>query len=82
MINLELITEENIDYAIRVQNEIFDEYNGKNNYISSVKNSKQSQFFLVYNKNKCIGVTGIYSYKDNIYRTESTILFFFGKNHV
>ena len=65
MINLELITEENIDYAIRVQNEIFDEYNGKNNYISSVKNSKQSQFFLVYNKNKCIGVTGIYSYKED-----------------
>ena len=65
MINLQLITEENLDYAIRVQNEIFDEYNGKNNYISSVKNSKQSQFFLVFEKDKCIGVTGIYSYKND-----------------
>ena len=65
MLNLNLITSENLEYAIRVQNEIFEEYNGKNNYISSIENSKQSQFFLVFDKEKCIGVTGIYSYKND-----------------
>ena len=48
MLDLNLITSENVDYAIRVQNEIFSEYNGKNNYLSSIENSKQSQFFLVF----------------------------------
>lgn len=65
MLDLNLITSENVDYAIRVQNEIFSEYNGKNNYLSSIENSKQSQFFLVFDKKKCIGVTGIYSYKND-----------------
>ena len=65
MLDLNLITSENVDYAIRVQNEIFSEYNGKNNYLSSIENSKQSQFFLVFEKKKCIGVTGIYSYKND-----------------
>ena len=65
MLDLNLITSENVDYAIRVQNEIFPEYNGKNNYLSSIENSKQSQFFLVFDKKKCIGVTGIYSYKND-----------------
>ena len=63
MLDLNLITSENVDYAIRVQNEIFSEYNGKSNYLSSIENSKQSQFFLVFDKKKCIGVTGVYSYK-------------------
>lgn len=65
MLELKLITEENLEYAIRVQNEIFPEYNGKQNYIKSIENSKQSQFFLAFYKKKCIGVTGIYSYKED-----------------
>ena len=68
MIKLELITNENLDYAVRIQNEIFPEYNGKENYIKSIENSKQSQFFLAMDKDKCVGITGIYSYKnDKIY---------------
>lgn len=63
MLDLQLITNDNLDYAIRVQNEIFPEYNGKENYIKSIENSKQSQFFLAFHKKKCVGVTGIYSYK-------------------
>lgn len=75
MLELKLITKENLDYAIRVQNEIFPEYNGKNNYICSIENSSQSQFFLIFNKDKCVGVTGIYSYKND---KDNAWLGFFG----
>ena len=75
MLELKLITKDNLEYAIRVQNEIFPEYNGKNNYISSIGNSKQSQFFLLMNKDTCVGITGIYSYKND---RDNAWLGFFG----
>ena len=75
MLELKLITKDNLDYAVRVQNEIFPEYNGKNNYISSIGNSKQSQFFLVMDKDTCVGITGIYSYKND---RDNAWLGFFG----
>ena len=75
MLELKLITKDNLEYAIRVQNEIFPEYNGKNNYISSIDNSKQSQFFLLMNKDTCVGITGIYSYKND---RDNAWLGFFG----
>ena len=75
MLELRLITNDNLDYAVRVENEIFPEYDAKNNYIKSIDNSSQSQFFLVYDKEKCVGVTGIYSYKND---RDSAWLGFFG----
>ena len=36
MIRLELIDEKNIEYAIKIQNKIFPEYNGKRNYYGSL----------------------------------------------
>ena len=53
MLDLKLITSENLDYAVNVENEIFPEYNAKNNYIASIKNSNQSQFFLIFDKERC-----------------------------
>ena len=50
MLELKLITKDNLEYAVRVQNEIFPEYNGKNNYLDSIKNGKQSQFFFIMEK--------------------------------
>ena len=75
MLDLRLITSDNLDYAIHLENEIFPEYNAKNNYLASIKNSKQSQFFLIYKKDTCIGITGIYSYKDD---SDNAWLGFFG----
>jgi len=75
MLELKLITKDNLEYAIRVQNEIFPEYNGKNNYICSIGNSKQSQFFLLMDKDTCVGITGIYSYKND---RDNAWLGFFG----
>ena len=75
MLDLKLITTENLEFAINLENEIFPEYNAKNNYISSIKNSNQSQFFLIFDKELCVGITGIYSYKDD---RENAWLGFFG----
>ena len=75
MLDLKLITSENLDYAVNVENEIFPEYNAKNNYIASIKNSNQSQFFLIFDKERCVGITGIYSYKND---SDNAWLGFFG----
>ncbi|MBP5444828.1 MAG: GNAT family N-acetyltransferase [Acholeplasmatales bacterium] len=75
MLDLKLITSENLDYAVRVENEIFEEYNAKNNYLSSLENSSQSQFFMACEGDICIGVTGIYAYKND---RDSAWIGFFG----
>ena len=64
-LRLELITSNNFEYALKVQNTIFKEYNARNNYLDSFKNSLLD-FYLVYDSNICVGVTGIYAYKDDI----------------
>ena len=75
MLDLKLITNENLDYAVNVENEIFPEYNAKNNYLRSIDNSSQSQFFLIFDKEICVGISGIYSYKDD---HDNSWLGFFG----
>lgn len=75
MLDLKLITSENLEYAVNVENEIFPEYNAKNNYLKSIENSSQSQFFLIFNKEICVGITGIYSYKND---KDNAWLGFFG----
>ena len=64
MIKLELITKDNFEFAVKIQNKIFPEYNGKNNYLSSLEESSKNKFFLVYDDEKCIGTSGIYYYND------------------
>ena len=75
MLDLKLITSENLEYAVNLENEIFPEYNAKNNYIASINNSGQSQFFLIFDKERCVGITGIYSYKND---RDNAWLGFFG----
>lgn len=75
MLDLKLITSDNLRFAINLENEIFPEYNAKNNYINSIENSSQSQFFLIFDKELCVGITGIYSYKND---NDNAWLGFFG----
>lgn len=75
MLDLKLITSENLEYAVNVESEIFPEYNAKNNYLRSIDNSSQSQFFLIFDKEICVGITGIYSYKND---KDNAWLGFFG----
>ena len=72
---LKLITKENFNYALKLQNEIFPEYNGKNNYLDSLKDNSKIKFYLIYVNDLCVGITGIYSYKDD---RDNAWLGFFG----
>ena len=76
MIRLELIDEKNIEYAIKIQNKIFPEYNGKRNYYGSLGEYSQTKYFLIYDDNNtCIGTTGLYYYKNDF---DNAWLGFFG----
>ncbi|MBQ6782932.1 MAG: GNAT family N-acetyltransferase [Acholeplasmatales bacterium] len=75
MIRLELIDEKNIEYAIKIQNKIFPEYNGKRNYYGSLGEYSQTKYFLIYDDNTCIGTTGLYYYKNDF---DNAWLGFFG----
>lgn len=70
MMRLELINKDNIKYAIKLENEIFPEYNAKNNYYDSLKDVSNSKFFLIYDDAICVGISGLYWYKtdkDNVW---------------
>ena len=75
MLRLELITNENFEYAVKIQNIIFPHYNGRNNYLSSLDINSKNKFFLAYNDDICIGTTGIYYYKND---NDNAWLGFFG----
>ena len=64
MLRLELITKDNIDIAIKIENKIFPLYNAKNNYYDSLENDRVN-FFLVYDNDIIVGISGVYSYKDD-----------------
>ena len=63
MLRLELITMNNFNEALKLQNEIFPEYNGKNNYLDSFKEESRLRFFMIYDDNLFVGLSGIYCYK-------------------
>lgn len=62
MIHLERITEDNLDYAVHIQNTLFPDYNGKANYTDSISGKTDSEYFLVYDGDVNVGITGIYTY--------------------
>lgn len=64
MLRLELITKDNIDIAIKIENKIFPLYNAKNNYYDSLENDRVN-FFLVYDNDIIVGISGVYSYKED-----------------
>ena len=67
MLKYEEVTYDNLDIAIRIQNEIFPDENGKENYIEGITNDpyrKEMINFIVYDENTPIGVVGLYSYNE------------------
>lgn len=75
MLRLVLITKNNIDEAIVIQNKIFPDYDGKNNYLDSLKPKSKLKFYMIYDDDICVGITGIYSYDND---NENAWLGFFG----
>lgn len=63
----ELITESNLDLAVKVQNEIFPEEDGKQNFIDSINKDpyrKELTYYLVFDGDTPVGVSGLYSYHE------------------
>lgn len=66
-INFKQITFDNLELACQIQNEIFPEENARNNYIEQINKDpcyKEMEYFIVYNNDIPLGVTGIYSYHE------------------
>ena len=75
MLKLEVVTELTVNKALELQNEIFPGKNGSANYIGSLNDDSKNIFFIIYDDNTIIGITGLYYYK---YDLESAWLAFFG----
>jgi GNAT superfamily N-acetyltransferase len=66
-IHFELITDTNFDIAKRVQNTIFPEEDGGENFKEAIRHDpyrKEMDYYIVYFNDEPIGVTGIYSYHE------------------
>lgn len=66
-INIQKITYDNLELAVQIQNEIFPDEDGRQNFIEAVEKDPYRQemdYYIVYDKETPIGVTGIYSYHE------------------
>lgn len=66
-IRFEKITNSNLELACKIQNEIFPEEDGRQNYLEQINQDsyrKEIDYYIVYHENTPIGVTGIYSYHE------------------
>lgn len=72
------ITNDNIKYATKIQMEIFPEESAYEHFLYTIKENKDyMKYYLVYNEDTVIGVTGLYSNED-INETNSIWLGWFG----
>lgn len=63
----EEITKDNIELAVKVQNTIFPEEDGRENYVECVNKDpfrRELTFWIVYDESEPIGVSGLYSYHE------------------
>lgn len=66
-ITFKKITNDNLEIACKVQNEIFPEEDARQNFIEQINNDpyrKEQDYSIVYLDEEPIGVTGIYSYNE------------------
>lgn len=63
----ERITYDNLELACNIQNKIFPEENGRQNFIEQIEKDpyrKELDYYIVYLNKEPIGITGIYSYHE------------------
>lgn len=61
------VNKDNLELAVKIQNEIFPLENGRQNYIEGITNDpyrKEMTNYIVYNDENPIGVIGLYSYNE------------------
>jgi RimJ/RimL family protein N-acetyltransferase len=63
--NLERITENNINDAVSIQEELFPQASARTNYEEFLDPSSGFEYYLIRNEGACIGVIGIYQYPDD-----------------
>ena len=66
-IEFKKVTKDNLEIACKVQNEIFPEEDGRQNYIEQINKDpyrKEMDYYIVYLGSNPIGVTGVYSYNE------------------
>jgi len=66
-LRFEKITKDNIELAVKVQNTIFPEEDGRENYVECVNKDpyrRELTFWIVYDGGEPIGVSGLYSYNE------------------
>lgn len=75
MLSLCRISSKNIDLASRIQHELFPLYSARKNYEESVAGLTNNEYYLLYEGDTPIGITGIYWYESD---PESAWLGWFG----
>lgn len=66
-LRFEEVTKENLEIAVKVQNEIFPLEDGRDNYIEGIENNpyrKEMINFIAYREEEPVGVVGLYSYNE------------------
>ena len=56
------VTKENLEYAIRIQEEIFPDESGRVNYEEAIAGTQDYDYYLLYQEENCVGVIGLYTY--------------------
>ena len=69
------ITENNLNYAVSVQEELFLGESARTNYEESLEESSGYEYYLIYEDEACAGIIGLYQYPED---PESAWLGWFG----
>ncbi len=72
---LERITENNLNYALQIQKELFPKESARANYEESFEKTSAYEYYLLYENEACIGIIGIYTYPED---SDSAWLGWFG----
>ena len=62
---LERITENNIGFAVQIQEELFPGESGRTNFEESISGTADYEYYLLYENGICAGVIGIYQYPED-----------------
>ena len=62
---LERITENNIHYAVSIQEELFPEESARTNYEDSLSPEAVYEYYLLYENGVCVGIIGLYRYPED-----------------
>ena len=63
--HLERITENNISFAVSIQEKLFPGESAKANYEESLEDSSCYEYYLIYERKECTGIIGLYYYPDD-----------------